>query len=479
MQKMMRKIKSRLYRWRSLPPAGLFRTPAAKTASGTWLIALFLTLAATVFAQDIVTWINGAGGKPALAVIDFRGSGSQQLMSAFNSTLFNDLQGSGLFDMKSKSLFPLNNPQRPEDLRPEDGGQGFALPDWAGAPVNASHLVFGYTAAQNGALVLYGNVYDTRQQNVQSAQLFSQRYSGSLDEAGAIHAAHEFANDIIMKFGGSASLLGSRIYYVSKHTNAKKEAVGEIMVMDWDGNNQKQLTRLNSLSIMPAISADGSRLAFTSYAKGTPRIMMLDTLTGRSLPFYNQEASLNANASFTPDGKQIYYASSAAGLPQIYTSSIDGQGFRRISHRDAVESEPKVNPKNPNLLLFTSGPRSEQIYQMNSEGVGVERVTNGEGEASNPAWNPDGVHFAFAWTSGYAKGDFNIFVMDIGSHQYVQLTHGEGKNENPSWAPDGRHLVFASTRKGKSQIYTMLADGSQVKALTTQGDNETPVWGVK
>ena len=79
-------------------------------------------------------------------------------MAAFNSTLFNDLQGSGLFDMKAKSMFPLNNPQRPEDLRPDDNGQGFALSDWAGAPVNASHLVFGYTAAQNGALVLYGNV---------------------------------------------------------------------------------------------------------------------------------------------------------------------------------------------------------------------------------------------------------------------------------------------------------------------------------
>jgi TolB protein len=436
---------------------------------------LTATLTVTVFAQDITAWINGAGGKPALAVIDFRGSGSQQFMGAFNSTLFNDLQGSGLFDMKAKSMFPLNNPQRPEDLRPSDGGQGLALSDWAGAPVNASHLVFGYTAAQNGALVLYGNVFDTRQQNAQSAQLLSQRYAGSLDEAGAIHVAHEFANDIIQKFGGAGSLLGSRIYYVSK----RSKEVDEIWAMDWDGNNQTQLTRLNSLSTMPSISPDGSRVAFTTWAKGTPRIMMVDTMTRRSLPFYNQEASLNAHASFTPDGKQIYYASSASGLAQIYVAGIDGQGFRRISHRDAIEAEPKVNPRNPGLLLFVAGPRNQQIYQMNSDGVGVERVTNGEGEASNPAWHPDGQHFAFSWTRGYAKGDFNIFVMDIGSRQYVQLTHSEGKNENPSWAPDGRHLVFASTRTGTSQIYTMLADGSQVKQLTNQGANRAPVWGVK
>ena len=196
-----------------------------------------------------------------------------------------------------------------------------------------------------------------------------------------------------------------------------------------------------------------------------------------SLPFYNQEASLNANASFTPDGKQIYYASTASGIAQIYAAAIDGQGFRRVSHRDAIEVEPKVNPKNPDLLLFVAGPGHQQIYQMNADGVGVERVTNGEGEAANPAWNPDGQHFAFSWTRGYAKGDFNIFVMDIGSRQYVQLTHSEGRNENPVWAPDGRHLVFASTRTGESQIYTMLADGTQVKQLTNQGTNQNPRLG--
>jgi TolB protein len=437
-------------------------------------IACALLGSAIALAQDIQAWITGAGGKPALAVTDFRGAGTQPFMAAFNSTLFDDLQGSGLFDMKSKSLFPLNNPQRPEDLRPEDNNQGYALTDWAGSPTNASHLVFGYTAAQNGALVLYGDVYDTRQSNPQSAQLLAQRYAGSLDEAGAIHVAHEFANDIIQKFGGSGSLLGSRIYFVSNRSGNS-----EIWAMDWDGNNQKQLTNLKSISIMPTVSPDGARVAFTSYAKGTPRIMMVDTLTGRLLPFYNQEASLNANASFTPDGKEIYYSSTAAGLPQIYVAALDGQGFRRISHRDAIEAEPKVNPKNPALLLFVAGPGPQQIYEMNNEGVGVERVTNGEGEASNPSWHPDGQHIAFSWTRGYAKGDFNVFVMDIGTRQFVQLTHSEGRNENPVWAPDGRHLVFASTRTGRSQIYTMLADGSQVKPLTTLGTNRFPVWGVK
>jgi TolB protein len=443
--------------------------------AGVVLLPVVFLSAATLFAQDILRWINDSGAKPALAVIEFRGSGSQQFMDKFNQTLFNDLQGSALFDLRPKSMFPLNNPQRPEDLRPSDGGQGFALADWAATPVSASHLVFGYTAAQNGVLVLYGNVDDTRQSNPQSASLMASRYSGSLDEAGAIHVAHEFANDIIQKFGGSGSLLGSRIYFSSERAGSK--GPDEIWAMDWDGQNQKQLTRLNSLSLYPSVSPDGSRVAFTSWARGTPRIMMIDSMSGRALPFYNQEASVNANVSFTPDGKQVYYISSAVGTPRIFVSSIDGQGFRPVSHRDGIEVEPKVNPKNPSLLLVVEGSPHPQIYQMNSDGVGVERVTNGQGEATNPAWHPDGQHFAFSWTSGIAAGNFNVFVMDIGSRTYAQLTHGEGRNENPTWAPDGKHLAFMSNRSGKISDLYNACQRHRREAVDHAGSKQIPRLG--
>src|SRR5580692_11548861 len=153
----------------------------------TCAVSMAALAVAALLAQDINVSIVGNGGKPALAVVDFRGTdAAQPLMSVFNSTLYADLQNSALFELKPKSMFPLNNPQRPADLRPEDAGQGYALKDWSGAPVNASHLVFGYTAVTNGVLGLYGNVYDTRQQNLQAAQLFAKTYAGSPDEAGAI-----------------------------------------------------------------------------------------------------------------------------------------------------------------------------------------------------------------------------------------------------------------------------------------------------
>jgi TolB protein len=446
--------------------------------------ALGILSAAALLAQDIQAWITGQGGaKPALAVVDFRGTGeAAPLMGAFNSTLYDDLQNSGIFELKPKSMFPLNNPQQPSDLsRQEKPGDGYALQDWAGPPVSASHLVFGYTAVQNGLLVLYGYVYDVRQPNLQTAQVLFDRLPDTVDQAGAVRIAHQFASDIIQKFGG-ASLLGSRIYFISDRGGSGKFG-SEVWVMDWDGGNQHQLTHLGGQVAYPAVSPDGSRLAVTFWpaAGGQPRIDMISTDTGRTVPFYNQVASLNAAATFAPDGKKIYYSSTASGSAQIYSAGIDGRGFTRITSTNGNPSEPKVNPKNPDSLLFVEGQPNEQIFKMNAEGAGIERVTNGEGEASNPAWDIDGQHVAYAWTKGYAAGDFNIFVIDIGAPQnYVQLTHSEGRNENPVWSPGGTHIVFSSTRAGRrSQIFTMTAAGGQVKQLTMQGINKYPVWGMK
>ena len=446
-----------------------------------WFIATFFLLfgiIAFVWAQEgsvVIKIVNSQ--RPAIAVPDLRGSGAaQNFMGAFNDTLFSDLQNSGLFEMKPKGMYPLQVPQRPEEFRqpPRPGASlgGMALSDWSSPPVQANFLTTGYTAEQNGQIALYGWLFDVGQPNIINAQVVGKRYFGTLDEAGARKVAHEFAADILAHWGAT-SLFGTKIYFVSDRTGHK-----EVWSMDPDGSNQKQITSFKSISIMPAASPDGSKIAFTSFARGNPAIFILSTETGRRLSFYNQVASLNATPDFTPDGKQILYASSASGYAQIYVANLDGSSLKRISSSRAIEVEPKVNPNTGNDIVFVSGRTGpQQIFRMNFDGTGVERLTNGQGEASNPSWNPDGQHIAFSWTRGYATGNFNLFLMDVATRQFDQLTHSEGRNENPSWAPDGRHLVFMSTRSGSHQIYTMLADGTQVHQLTTSGRNQTPVWG--
>lgn len=454
-----------------------------------WLLGGLLALIAALLAQqsDIIIKLT-QGDRPAIAVPDMQGSGAAAAhMSVFNQTLWSDLESSGLFKMAAKSMYPLRVPQRPEDFRapgaaPQTAARrgevqtppnmgGLWLSDWASPPVSANYLTVGYTAVVGDQLVLYGWLYNTGQQNLSSAQVLGKRYFGSVDANGARKIAHEFAADIISQFGGQ-NLLGSKIFFESNRTGSR-----EIWVMDADGSNQRAFTSYKSISIMPNVSQDGIKVAFTSFARGNPAIFIHSVETGRRLPFYNQVASMNSNPGFTPDGRQVVYSSTASGWAQIYIANADGSGLRRISSTRAIEVEPKVNPKTGSDIVFVSGRSGpQQIYKMNLDGANVERLTPGQGEASNPSWHPNGEIIAFAWTQGYATGNFNIFVMDVASRRYDQLTHGAGRNENPSWAPDGRHLVFMSTRSGRPQIWSMLADGTQLKQLTTQANNRTPVW---
>jgi TolB protein len=427
-----------------------------------------------------------------IAIPDFRGSGAaQSWMGPFNQTLWSDISSSPVVKTVPKTSYPLTIPQQPSDFRepppvaetprgrdrsalvtPKNGG-GLWMSDWSGPPTSASYLAFGYTAVQNNVLVLSGWLFDLSRDSPANAQVLAKRYLASTDEAGARKVAHEFAADILELLGGK-SLYGTKIVFV----RAMSSKVKEIWMMDPDGSNQRQITHFNSLSIQPTISPDSSKIAFTSYAKGNPGIFVFSVDPVRQLPFYNQVASVNATPAFTPDGKQIVYASSASGTAQIYIANVDGSGLRRISSGNAIEVEPKVNPKTGNEMVFVSGRSGpQQIYRMNMDGADVERLTPGEGEASNPSWNPDGQYLAYSWTRGYATGNFNIFIMDVATRKYTQLTHSEGRNENPNWAPDGQHIVFQSNRNGGYQIYSMLADGTQVQQLTTQGNNYSPVWG--
>ena len=420
---------------------------------------------------------------PRIAVPDMPGPGDlSREISAFNNTLWNDLESSAQFQMVSKSLYPRTPPRRPEDLKSADqrmpadkGAQGFWLRGWSDPPATTRYLTFGSLDKSGERLVLSGYLYDAAAEEVRNAHIFGKRYFSSLDIAGARQLAHEFARDISQNLGLGMGLAGTRIYFVSDRTGHK-----EIWGMDYDGSNEQQITRYENISITPAVSPDGSRIAFTTYVDGLPAIYVHSLETNRRLTFYNQKASLNTTPNFHPNGQQIAFASSATGRAQIYLADLDGRNFRRVSYSRGLEVDPAINPKTGTQVAFTSGRSGlPQVYVMDIDGANVRMLSLGGGDAVQAVWDPQGENVAFAWTRGFEPGNYNIFVMNVATQKLVQLTYGAGRNENPYFSPSGTHIVFSSNRLGDDQIWTMRADGSNLKRLTTRGRNAMPVWGIR
>ena len=160
-------------------------------------------------------------------------------MGTFNTTLWSEIDQSGLFRMAPKTSYPLQAPQQPQDIRggqappppaparrgatppPAPAPTGMYLSDWAGPPVSANYLAFGYTAVQGGRLVLMGYFYNVTQPDAANAQVFGKIYNGSLDDAGARQVARDFATDILKQFG-MESLAGTKVVFVSNRPEPKK-----------------------------------------------------------------------------------------------------------------------------------------------------------------------------------------------------------------------------------------------------------------
>jgi TolB protein len=421
-----------------------------------------------------------------MAVIDFRGAGdAQKFMATFNTTLWDELNNSGVLTMVGKTFYPLEIPQQPQDFKPPSTAPGLRrtdpprtvkngpwLTDWSNPPASANYLAFGYTAVQDGRLLLRGFLFNVGQQDVNTADLIHKLYFGSLDDDGAKKVAREYAADILQQFG-QKSLAGTKIFFVSDRTGNK-----EIWSMDYDGSNQKQMTNYKSISKQPVVSKDGRMFAFNTLVKDTWQIMVHSVETGKKLPFYNPPSSTIETPDFTPDMRHILYSASLNGWVNICIADANGGNMNQLSRVKSQEVSPRVNPQNGRDVLFISGRSGiEQMWHMSIDGGEVEMITNGEGYVANPAWSPNGRLVAFAWTKGFDPGSYNIFIMNFATRKVeVQLTSNSGKNENPWWAPDGQHLSFQSTHGRSTQVYSMLADGTHQQQLTTQGNNTQPVW---
>src|SRR5436305_3317985 len=95
----------------------------------------------------------------------------------------------------------------------------------------------------------------------------------------------------------------------------------------------------------------------------------------------------------------------------------------------------------------------------------------------NPDWSPDGKQIAFESTR---DGKSAIYVMQADGTNLRKVTNSEAHDEEPRWSPDGKKIVFISQRDKHLQLYMMNADGSDQRRFTNGDDIDyQPVFSPK
>jgi TolB protein len=443
-----------------------------RTSSPRFLILLpVVLLTGLAHAQDWVkTGTNLGAERVRLAAANFNPSSADPqtaaLKTTFDTTLYNDLNNAGIFDMVSKSMAPPLMPANPQQIN---------LPQWAAAPANAAFVAFGSIAATGDRVAVFGWLFDAK--NPDSPQILGKQYNEAATQDNARLIAHRFADEIITRLGGGINgIAETHIFYIAARGGNK-----EVWEMDYDGQGAHAVTHLGTISLSPRVSPDNDRIAFASLGKQGWAIRMYSLLLGRMVTFSSPPGT-TLSPAWSSDGTKLAFSGSRSGDPEIYVSDASGINAKQITRFRGPDVSPTWNPKTNSQIAWCSGRSGlPQIYTMDSDGTNVARLTDG-GYATSPSWSPNGQFLAFAWNRKYgpgAPGGQDIYIMDIASKRWTQLTHDNGRMDFPSWSPDGRHIVFQRGDGGGAEIWTMLADGTEQHRLSQGSGNTMPNWSWK
>ena len=108
-----------------------------------------------------------------------------------------------------------------------------------------------------------------------------------------------------------------------------------------------------------------------------------------------------------------------------------------------------------------------RVQIMAADGTGLQSIFLPAGKHAEfpPRWSPDGTRLAFL--VGEEAPDGATFAIYTVGADGTGLTRLAEARSNPAWSPDGTRLAFVQAhRDGGLDVYTMAADGTDVRQIT-------------
>jgi Tol biopolymer transport system component len=124
-------------------------------------------------------------------------------------------------------------------------------------------------------------------------------------------------------------------------------------------------------------------------------------------------------------------------------------------------------------IVFTHGVGDDIFEMAPAANSRLRRLTRLAGAQLDPSWSPDTRKIVFRDSRRGVNSNDEIAVMDADGSRVRNLTHNQANDWSPAWSPDGTTIVFASERSAPLSLWTMRADGSRPKRLST-GIDEYP-----
>jgi TolB protein len=280
----------------------------------------------------------------------------------------------------------------------------------------------------------------------------------------AARSASAQAPPKVVQHGGAPAVSpdGSRIAFLSD-----RDGPTDLWVIGADGKGEMRLTSSPEAEGAASWSPDGREIRFTVFANDASRIYaipsgggpakMIGSVPGRAL-------------RLSPDGEKILYWTGTWTAMKMFVSGLDGSGARQITDGSGAAWGARWSPDGKRIAF---GDRDAggilQAHVMNADGSGrrqVTRFTRSDGSAQMPSWSQDGTRLAVQ--SGAKDVPARIWVVNAatGTAEKLGASAGSYADEIPVWFPDGKLIAFQSDRSGAMEIWVMGSDGSTPRQVT-------------
>ena len=226
-------------------------------------------------------------------------------------------------------------------------------------------------------------------------------------------------------------------------------------------------------AVQPNASPQNTRIAYWAINESSQRDIWTISMSGGDAIAVTNDAAVDFNPAWSPDGKYLYYSSDRGGSMNIWRVPIDErsgkvQGEHQPVTTSAEECARMSFSRDGKQMLFTSLRAQVNIEKISFDPVNKTivgnpaEITHGSVTFVSPDPSPDGEWIAF-WSAGRHE---DIYVVRQDGNELRKVTDDTFRDRYPKWSPDGQKIVFHSNRGGKMEIWSIQPDGSGLQRIS-------------
>jgi hypothetical protein len=216
----------------------------------------------------------------------------------------------------------------------------------------------------------------------------------------------------------------------------------------------------------PALSPDGTRLAYRSWNIGQRGIFVLDLSRGNTWPWLSFHEAEHPN--WSPDGQNIVLSSQQESDREWRLYRTWGLEIDRVRrHGGDIFGRVPTWSADGRIIYWECPVDKCGLYAIHNDGTNLTQLTIHENDTA-PAVSPDGSQIAFMSDS---SGNWEVYVISAYAppaqtgQEPRRLTQNAARDGLPAWSPDGRWLAFFSDRGGAWAVWAIRPDGSNLQKL--------------